>query len=354
MPPAVRGDLPYDGADMTAFSSSSVRGHPLRVELHLHLEGCLSAARARQLWKQRPEVGPPPRGGLTAEGWAFEGLDQFLHLFGWAVRLLDGPAAYLQLLDDTMDRLEEQGVVYAELFVSFGVMRWLHRDPRPVVEALAHRAQERAAKGGVDLRFVADGVRQFGVDAAHQVVEDAIELRSHRVVGFGLGGDETAMEAATFVPVFRRAREAGLGLSLHAGEGDRPEAVAQALELGVARIGHGIAAATDHALLARLAQAEVTVEVCPTSNERTGIWSKDRGTHPVRAMADQGVRVCLGSDDPAFFGAWLQDEWERCAAEGVSREELEEWNENAARAAFLSEEERSRLLRKVRGEENQG
>ncbi len=332
-------------------SPSTVSGRgalPPLVELHLHLEGCLSADRARALWADRPHLQAPPTGRLGRDGWELDDLGSFLRLFGWAGRLLDGPAAYLEVLDDTLDMLERQGIIYAELFVAIGMMHYFGHDSVSIVRALGQKAAERAKAGGVDVRFIADGVRQFGVEAAGRVLDDALVLMDHRVVGFGLGGDEAAIPAGDFRELYQRAREAGLGTSLHAGEGDRPEAVAEAIDLGVDRIGHGIAAAADPEVLGRLAASAITVEVCPTSNERTGVWPAARGPHPVVRMAAAGVKVCLGSDDPAFFGTSLRQEWERCRRRGIAAEELRRWNENAARAAFLPADERDVLLERIR------
>ena len=321
---------------------------PPLIELHLHLEGCLSAARARQLWALRPEVGNPPASGLEDERWKVDDLSSFLKLFGWAVRLLDGPQAYGFLLDDTIELLEAQGVIYAELFVAVGVMHFFGQEPRPIFELLANKARARAKAGGVDLRFIADGVRQFGVEAAWRVLDDALALRENRIVGFGLGGDELAVAATEFSEIYEKAGEAGLGTSIHAGEGDRPEAVAEALQLGVDRIGHGIAAASDPFLLRQLAAAPVVLEVCPGSNRATGVWPEDRGPHPIHVLAEAGVKLCLGSDDPSFFDTALVKEWEHCRGEGIPERRLREWNENAARAAFLPEDERGKLLERMR------
>jgi len=323
---------------------------PPLVELHLHLEGCLTAARAQALWSERPSIEPPPVGGLQDGRWRFRDLAEFLRLFAWAGQLLDGPEAYRQLLQDTAAFLESQGIVYAELFVAFGVMHHFGRDPKEIVPELARWAAEHAREGGVDLRFIADGVRQFGPQSAERVLKDALVLRKQRVVGLGIGGDENSLPASDFAEVYARAREAGLGTTLHAGEGTSARAVAEAMELGVTRIGHGIAAAKDSGVMRKLAESEIVLEVCPGSNLRSGAWTRGRASHPLQRLAAAGVRVCLGSDDPSFFETSLRDEWDECLAHGFSLGELRAWNEGAAEAAFLPAEERRRLTQRVKKE----
>ncbi|HKI84891.1 MAG TPA: adenosine deaminase [Candidatus Krumholzibacteria bacterium] len=325
----------------------SALSRPPLVELHIHLEGCLTAARAQALWSERPSIEPPLVGVLQDGSWRFRDLGEFLQLFAWAARLLDSPAAYRQLLQDTAAFLEAQGIVYAELFVAFGVMHHFDRDPKEIVPELADWAKAHAREGGVDLRFIADGVRQFGPRAAARVLEDAIALREQRVVGLGIGGDENSLPASAFAELYARAREAGLGTTLHAGEGTSARAVAEAMELGVSRIGHGIAAAEDPGVMRELVKRGVVLEVCPGSNLRSGAWTRGRASHPLKRLAEAGVRVCLGSDDPSFFQTSLKDEWEECLAHGFSHSKLREWNEGAAAAAFLPEDERRRLLHRV-------
>lgn len=306
-------------------------------ELHLHLEGALTVARARALLREHPDAGPPPADALDGDRWKFAGLEGFLRAFGWSTRLLAVPGAYRQLLDDCAAALREQGVVRAELFVAFGQMHQAGLDPRQIVPALAARAAEIEAEGGPRLHFIADATRQWGVGAAERVLDDALALQGHRVVGYGIGGDERALRAREFRALYRRAREGGLGTTIHAGEGTHPDAVREAVEeLEVPRVGHGIAAAQDPKLLRELADEGVVLEVCPTSNEITGAWDPAAGEHPVMKLLAAGVPVVLGSDDPAFFGSDLPGERERLREWGVDEETLASVDARALEVAFAS------------------
>lgn len=323
---------------------------PPAVELHLHLEGALSAERALQWYLDTPgaeapkahyfayadgrpfALGDPPHPRLR---WHYSDLMGFLYCFGWASQLLRSASRYVTLLDDLAASLRAQNVRYAELFVAIGQMHHARIDPDRILPALAERAAEIEAMGGPTLLFIADSTRQWGVPACQKVLDSALRLQEHRIVGFGMGGDETAIRAREFKAIYRRAAEAGLGLSCHAGEGTSADAVREVVEeLDVRRVGHGIAAVQDPRLLAELAAAEVVLEVCPNSNLRTGAWKPADGAHPLFALDAAGIRIVLGSDDPGYFDTDLrrEEEWARRA--GASEERIGAWQEFARAARF--------------------
>jgi adenosine deaminase len=338
---------------------------PPLVELHLHLEGALTATRAVALARAVPGLDPPPRGGIrTASGavvemdpdgpipedarWFFFDLGGFLRLFGWASRLLTTPAAYRVLLEDLLEALERQGVVYAEVFVAIGQMLHVEVDPGDILPDLAAIAEARASAGGPDVRFIADATRQWGVRACDRVLDQALRLQAYRVVGFGMGGDEAGPRARDFKSTYRRAARAGLGLTCHAGEGTHADAVREVVEeLGVRRVGHGIASATDETLLRELREERVLLEVCPTSNLCTGAWRPEEGRHPFFKLAEHEVPMALGSDDPAYFQTSLPQEWSRLEAWGCETSLLEGLNREALAWTFASEDDRMRLQERI-------
>jgi adenosine deaminase len=182
--------------------------------------------------------------------------------------------------------------------------------------------------------FIADATRQWGVEAAERVLDAALDLREHRIVGFGMGGDETALRAKEFRGIYRRAREHGLGITCHAGEGTTPEAVLEVVEeLEVKRVGHGIAAARNPDLMRQLAEAGIVLEVCPTSNRRTGAWDV-HGRHPLFTLLEAGVPCVLGSDDPAFFGCTLRSELFAIEQDGLDHERVLEMCERSLTCGF--------------------
>jgi adenosine deaminase len=176
-------------------------------------------------------------------------------------------------------------------------------------------------------------------------VEIAAAARGARVIGIGLGGDESAWPAAAFADGFRAARRLGLRTTVHAGEFDGPRSVWQAIEvLEVDRIGHGIRALEDAELVRTLARRRLPLECCPTSNLRTRVAASWQA-HPVAALHRAGAFVTVNSDDPALFGTTLGDEWRALGGRmGLAWDDVRRIGRNTIEAAFLDDSERTALL----------
>jgi adenosine deaminase/aminodeoxyfutalosine deaminase len=249
-----------------------------------------------------------------------------------------------------MEQLAAQGVVHAEVFISVGVIyMWRNFDPRcfePIFAAL-ERARERASRElGLSLYWIFDAVRHFTVEEADRVFRKAAELREFypSIVAIGLGGDERRSGSEPFRHLFARAQSAGLRLTNHAGETTGPEAIWEALAIGSERIGHAVSAIQDESLLAELKNRGIAVELNPTSNVRTGVCSAF-AVHPLRRYFDRGLLVTLNSDDPAFFGSDLANEFLLAhTQQGFTRDELRQLAANSIRASFLPENEKSAWL----------
>jgi adenosine deaminase/aminodeoxyfutalosine deaminase len=212
---------------------------------------------------------------------------------------------------------------------------WLWRE-LPFEPYFAAIAAE-AAQSPVEVRFILDAVRQFGVEAAWEVARLAAAHRERGVIGFGIGGDEARGPALEFREVFAWARQQGLHLAPHGGETMGPQTVWDALECGAERIGHGIGAIGDLALVRHLVERRIPLEICITSNLRTGAVAS-LGAHPLRRLYDAGVAVTLNTDDPAMFGTTLEREYEIAAtAFGFTQEELRGIAANGFEFAFDAE-----------------
>ncbi|MFC3569527.1 adenosine deaminase [Paracoccus sp. TOH] len=312
-----------------------------KIELHLHLEGAAPPGfiRALAAEKQR-DIG----GIFDARGaYAYRGFDEFLRVYEAATSVLTGPRDYARLLAEVLAECAEQGAIYAELFVSpefcGGAELSAWRDYLAAMEEVAAAAE----RDGIASRAILTAIRHFGPERARRTALCAAETAGGWVAGFGIGGAENVGELRDFAWSFDCAREAGLGLTAHAGEWRGPESVRDALSLGVARIGHGIRAVEDPALLRDLAERGTTLEVCPGSNVALGIvpsWS----AHPIARLADAGVRVTVSTDDPPFFHTSLSREYQMLAdAFGWAEDEFRQMNLWAVDAAFCDETTRTRL-----------
>jgi adenosine deaminase/aminodeoxyfutalosine deaminase len=254
----------------------------------------------------------------------------FIQAYKSVVERLRTPEDYALITRALLDRLAAEHVQYAEVTLSAGVALWKNQDFAPIYEAV----RNAAAQSPIQVHWILDAVRHFGVDHAMQVAELAAERVNDGVVAFGIGGDEQRGPAAWFGGVYRFAKDAGLRLTAHAGETAGPESVWAALELGAERIGHGIRAIEDPALMRHLRDQAIPLEICITSNVATGVV-ESLAAHPVRRIYDAGVPITLNTDDPAIFATTLSGEYELAAQYcGFSEAELRGIAENAFRYAF--------------------
>lgn len=204
---------------------------------------------------------------------------------------------------------------------------------------------------GLTLYWILDAVRHFPLDEAEKVFRKAAQLRAHHpsVVGIGLGGDERRCGSEPFRAMYARARDAGLRLTNHAGETTGPEAIREALSIGSERIGHALSAIQDIDLIRELEDGGrlVPLELNPTSNVRTGVCPSFR-EHPLRDYFDAGLLVTLNSDDPAFFGSDLANEYLLAHTEqGFTQDELRNLAANSFRASFLPPSAKNSWLSKI-------
>jgi adenosine deaminase/aminodeoxyfutalosine deaminase len=294
-----------------------------KAELHLHLEGSVEPETLHEL-----DPGTPLE-DLRAL-YTYPDFDAFLRAFGAVGKRLRTPDDYALVTRRLLERLAAQNVRYAEIIVAAGVVLWKGQDFAPIFDAI----HEAAAGSTVEVRWILDAVRQFGVEPAMQVVEFAAARRDRGVVAFGIGGSEERGPAEWFTEVFATAARAGLRLTAHAGEGTSPKSVWAALELGAERIGHGISAVDDLVLVKHLRDREIPLEVCITSNLVTGAV-KRIAEHPLRRLFDAGVPITLATDDPAMFRCTLVGEYALAAhVFGFTEAELAGVARNGFRFAF--------------------
>jgi aminodeoxyfutalosine deaminase len=319
-----------------------------KAELHLHLEGTVTPETLVELSERHPA------GRLTLEQaralYRYVDFTGFLLAFKAITERLLAPDDY-ELITYRMARaLAAQGVVHAEVNVSVGVVYyWRHTEFEPLFAGM-ERARLRAEhEFGITLLWIFDAVRHFGVEEATRVFHKAAEMRREHpsIVGIGIGGDERRTGAEPFRELYAQARQDGLRLTAHAGETVGPEGIWGALNIGAERIGHGLSAQFDAELMEVLVQRQVPIEVCVTSNVRTGSCSS-LAEHPVRRYFESGLMISLNSDDPTLFGSDLLGEYTLAEHEfQFTPEQLRELAANSIEASFLPPERKVALLHAV-------
>jgi aminodeoxyfutalosine deaminase len=293
------------------------------AELHVHLDGSVEA-------ETLLEIDPSLTREEIAAATAYSDFAGFLKAFVWVNKRLQKPEDYARVARRLFERLKGEGVTYAEVTLSAGVVLWKQQPFAPIWNALARES----GRAPLTVRWIFDAIRQFGVETAKPVFDLAAERVDEGVVAIGLGGDEERGPANWFADLYREARDRGLRLTCHAGEMSGPQSVWQALEIGAERIGHGIRSVEDPALVAHLAARKIPLEICITSNVRTGAVAS-LAAHPVKRLFDAGVPIVLGTDDPALFGCTLTSEYELAAREfGFTEKQLAELAANGFRYAF--------------------
>lgn len=294
-----------------------------RAELHVHLEGSVET-------ETLLELDP----GLTREEIAaatsYVDFAGFIQSYVWVNRKLKSPADYGLIARRLFEKLDREGVVYTEVTLSVGTMLWKGQDARPIFEAVQREGQ----RARIEVRWIMDAVRQFGAEAARPVFELAADRVNEGVAAIGLGGFEAGAPATDFRELYQRARDRGLHTVCHAGETSDAQNVWDALEIGSERIGHGIRAVEDARLMEHLRAKNIPLEICISSNMRTGAVASVE-EHPVRRLFDAGVPIVLNTDDPALFGCSLTGEYELARDRfGFTDEELGEIEGNGFRFAF--------------------
>jgi aminodeoxyfutalosine deaminase len=305
-----------------------------KAELHLHLEGSIRPSTAAAL----------------AERYAYTDFMAFIEAFKWVTSFVREPADFGLITSDLAEQLIAQNVVYAEVTLSVGVMMLRKQNPQANFEAILEAAEPFERKG-LQLNWIFDAVRQFGASLALEVVDWAKLCNSPRIVAFGIGGDELSIPTKDFQTVYKHAAYYGLHRLIHAGEIGGPEKIREALEfLGVERVGHGIGAIHDPALMDLLADRRIPLEVCPMSNLRTGALARQLNAekasikhHPLPQLVRHGIPVVLSTDDPTMFHTTLHEEYFHAQEMGLSETELKSLVSNSFDFAFLTAEERKSL-----------
>jgi adenosine deaminase/aminodeoxyfutalosine deaminase len=328
-----------------------LRGLP-KVELHLHLEGSTEPETLVAL-SQRHDATPLTLADARAL-YTYKDFLGFMDSYKAMSSRLREPADYELITYEMIRSLAAQGVVHAEVYISFGIIYYWHKtEVEPFVEAIERARIRGEQEFGTTIYWLIDAVRHFGPDEATRVFRKAAELRAQypSIVGIGIGGDEARGPASLFKQHYAEAAAAGLRLTAHAGESggpiDGPASIWAAINIGAERIGHGLAAQYDSELLTVLAERQIPIELNVTSNIRTGCCAS-LDDHPIRNYFDSGLMITINSDDPPMFGANLLDEYIMVQERfNVSLDQMRELAANAVEASFLPPARQLALLRQV-------
>lgn len=321
------------------------------IDLHRHLDGSVRLETVLELADEQGIELPAAdveglRPHVVVEGRAASLMD-FIGRFRYLTAILHDLDACRRVAYENVEDAKREGIDYIELRFSPWFMSETHElDPAGVVDAVADGIKAGERDTGVRAQMIGIMSRTYDTETCHRELDALLAHRDH-LVAIDLAGDEVKFPASQFAEHFRRARDAGLEVTVHAGEADGPESVWSAIrELGATRIGHGIHSVRDPVLVEYLADHRIGLELNITSNIHTGIVD-EYASHPAREIFDKGLLANLNTDDPAISGIDLPHEYEQAAgAAGLTAEMTRQSQLNALEMAFLSPGEKTALLNK--------
>lgn len=328
------------------------------IDLHRHLDGAIRLETVVEL-AQEKGIELPAYDVESLRPWVVvedraDGLMDFLGRFRYLTAILTDLDACRRVAYENVEDAKNEGIDYIELRFSPWFMAETHSlVPEGVVEAVADGVIAGERDFGVRAQMIGIMSRTYDTDTCHRELDALLAHRDH-LVAIDLAGDEEQFPARLFREHFRRARDAGLQVTVHAGEVEGPHSVWEAIhELGASRIGHGIHSLEDPELVDYLVAKGIGLEVNITSNIQIG--TVDRyASHPARDILEHGILANLNTDDPAISGIDLRHEFEVAAPRaGLTPELTRQAQANALEMAFLSTDEK-RALRKARADRNPG
>ncbi len=315
-----------------------------KIELHVHLEGAIRPATLLEIARRNDLPLPVDTVEELTALYAFTDFKHFIDVWILTTNCLRTADDFRQVVVDYAAEAASFGAVYLEAIFSPSerVERGLTWDE--IFTGYTEGAVEAAERHGITILFTPDLYRGLDPVLAEECARTAVRYSDRGVVGLGLGGLETVTPAATYRRAFDIARDGGLALVPHAGEGAGATSIAEVLTFEPARIRHGIRAVEDPGVLKEIADRDLVLDVCPTSNLRTRVVPS-LAEHPLPALREAGIRCTINTDDPAMFGTDLGREYEAAAALGVSAEEA--YSAGVA-GALCDDGTRSRLSRLTR------
>lgn len=317
----------------------------LKAELHCHVEG---AAAPELVIQQARKYGKDPSPFIRDGSFVWHDFTSFLAAYNFSADLFRTEEDYVLLAEHYLTSLARDGAIYSEVFTSPDHAIRAGLSPKAYTDALGEGMVRAKAKTGIEGRMIVTGVRHVGVEAIEKAARFAAKCNHPLVTGFGVAGDERMGDFEDYVRAFEIAREAGLGITIHAGELMGWESVQAALDhIRPSRIGHGVRAIENPDLVRRIADEGVVLECCPGSNIALKVFDSF-AEHPFPALKAADCKVTLSSDDPPYFWTSLKREYDIAAEHfGMNEKALTAVTRTAIEAAFVDKKTKATLIARL-------
>ncbi len=318
-----------------------------KTEIHIHIEAVITLASVSKLYKKR--FGTEMSKEDMAALFSYDDLNGFIQAFLKVQDLLISVDDFNLVFDDLCDYLVKNGIVYCEAF--FAPTAFLKKgfDYQQMVSVFSAKIKEIKEKHNITIKLLMDVSRTFGLENAMHNYNLLKEFPCDDIIGIGLGGAEAKGQAKDFAPVYEKAISDGFKVVAHAGEDVGPESIWDSINLlHSQRIGHGITAIQDEKLMEELAEKQIPLELCITSNTFTKKVVKEAKDHPAKIFFNKNIPITINTDDPVFFKTTLLDEFWICYNElGFSLDEIKTLVKNSFKYSFMNEDEKTQMIQKV-------
>jgi len=317
-----------------------------KAEIHVHLEATITPDLCRK-FARKNNVDLPK--GIFGNKYAYEWLDfyDFIKKYDLVTSVIHTPDDYRELTYAYLKECASYNVIYVEAMISSTHAKLKGMTYDSFLEGVYDASKQAEKDFGIVSRYIMNGIRHLGVDSVHNTAVEVIKNPHPCLVGFGLAGDELHFPPNLFVKTFDMLKDEKFPITVHAGEWDGPENIRNAINLlHPTRLGHGVRSIEDLDLVKEIIDKNIVLETCPTSNIATKIY-ENYDSHPVKKLFEMGVKVTVNSDDPPFFNATIQGEYQAMVNLGFSENDLTSMTRNAIESSFLDYETKSKLLTKL-------
>ncbi|MEW7007337.1 adenosine deaminase [Lentilitoribacter sp. EG35] len=316
--------------------------HIPKAELHCHIEGAVVPELAiQQAIKYQTDISDI----LDGDHYKWHDFTSFLKAYDTVANLFRSEEDYAQLAETYLNSIAQTGAIYSEIFISPDHAMAAGLPPKAYISGLAEGIRRAEANTGIICRMIIVGVRHLGAENVEKAAILAASRPHELITGFGMAGDERFGKVKDFARAFDIARDADLGITIHAGELDGAHSVRDAVtHIKPTRIGHGVRAIEDMDLVKEIADKQIVLETCPGSNISLSVFPS-LAAHPFKKLKDAGAIVTISSDDPPYFKTSLSKDYENIASTfGFGDNEMVGFTKNAIHAAFVEDKIKDKLL----------
>jgi len=317
-----------------------------KAEIHVHLEATITPDLCRK-FADKNKVDLPK--DIFGNKYAYEWLDfyDFIKKYDLVTSVIYTPEDYRELTYDYLKECASYNVIYVEAMISSTHAKLKGMTYNSFLEGIYDASKQAEKDFGIVSRYIMNGIRHLGAESVYNTAAEVIKNPHPCLVGFGLAGDELHFPPNLFVKTFDMLKDEKFPITVHAGEWDGPDNIRNAINLlHPTRLGHGVRSIEDSTLVQEIIDRNIILETCPTSNIATKIYDSYE-THPVKNLFDAGVKITVNSDDPPFFNATIEGEYQVMKDLGLSDLQLISLTRNAINSSFCDNETKNKLLTKL-------